>query len=96
MKQEKDKNDPTIFDEINAEFNKNSEFTVEGIAEKMGISNRALMSWMHGDLQFNRELERFLETQRVLAVDDEFESKADAMILAFILQGTRERKRKTN
>src|SRR5215207_532926 len=95
---EREQPEPTIIDEINAEFKKNSEFTVEQIAENLGISKKALDSWL-GDLQFNRELEGFLESKKTLSPDDEDEewsSKADATMVAFILIGARERRKGIN
>ena len=81
---EYEKRDPTIIDEINNEFKKTSTYTVEGIAESLGIGKEKMNEWLR-DGEFTGDLERFRELQKTIPLDEEFGSRLDAMMIAFIL-----------
>ena len=90
---ESDKNDiPQIIDDFNANL-KPSKMTVEGIAEKIGISKTILYEWIKLDKEFVKALKIIKEVQE----DDPFktgtveDSQVDAMIITLLLLETRER-----
>jgi hypothetical protein len=68
MNKEGEKNEPTLFDEINKYLVKEApkdieEPTVEGIAKRLGIPEDVLHHWLDYDHQFREELTRLKEFQ---------------------------------
>jgi hypothetical protein len=68
MNKEREGEEPTLFDEMNAYLKKEApkdieKPTVEGIAERMGIPEDTLNFWLANDQQFKEELTRLKDFQ---------------------------------
>ena len=92
MRERDQKETPRIIGDLNVNL-KPSEFTVEGIAQKIGISKTILYEWVITDTEFSDTLERLLKVQK----DDPFktgtgeDSQVNAMMVALLLMETRDR-----
>ena len=74
------------------------DFTVEGIAQKIGISKKILYEWTHTDSEFSATLERIITIQdedlsKTGTIED---SRVNAMVIAFVLLETRDRHYEAN
>jgi hypothetical protein len=92
------KESPPILDELNENLRKTApsdmkDFTVERIAEGIGISKNILYEWCEGDPEFTTALERLRDVQR----DDPFKTGTEedtyvnSMMIALLLFETRDR-----
>jgi hypothetical protein len=88
---------PDIFVEVNAYLEAKTHLgeelpTIQGIAEKLGITDLTLRTWEHFDEEFKEGLERFTKLQNINLLDDEYiGNRADAMLLALVLLETKKR-----
>ena len=103
MKQERDKLEPTIIDEINQSLRDEALKdvkvpTVESIAEKIGISKRTLYDWLENDKEFKETLGRLKEVQANDPFRDgsEMDLNVDASMIALVIMETKERKKLIN
>jgi hypothetical protein len=92
------KNTPQIIDEINKHLKEGApedleDFTVEGIAGKIGINKNNLYEWVKTDPEFSEALGRLKDIQK----DDPFKTgtvediRVNAMALALLLLETKDR-----
>jgi hypothetical protein len=102
MKDRDEKDIPQIIDEINEHFQKNApeevkKFTVEEIAVKLGIKKNILYDWVKTDSDFSDGLERLKSSQKdsPFRTGTEDDAYVDAMMIAFILLETMNRRHKT-
>jgi len=95
---EERKDTPPIIDELNENLKKNApedaeDFTVEGIAERVGINKNILYEWVKSDSEFTTALERLKDVQK----DDPFKTGTEedyfvnSMMIALLLMETRDR-----
>jgi hypothetical protein len=78
MNKEREGDEPTLFDEMNAYLKKEAPKdienpTVQGIAERMGIREDTLNWWLANDQQFKEELTRLRDFQ----INDPFKEGTD-------------------
>jgi len=98
MKERDNRETPQIINALNENLKKDAplemeDFTVEGIAEKIGISKNILYEWVQADSEFANALERI----KTIQSEDPFktgtieDSCVNAMVIAFVLLETRDR-----
>jgi len=103
MKKRDNRKAPQIINVLNENLKKDAplgmkDFTVEGIAQKIGISKTTLYEWVLTDAEFSVALERIKTIQN----EDPFktrtfeDSRVNAMVIAFVLLETRDRHYKAN
>ena len=103
MKERDNRDTPQIIDVLNENLKRDAplemkDFTVEGIAQKIGISKNILYEWVQADTEFANALERIKTIQQ----NDPFktgtieDSHINAMVIAFVLLETRDRHYKPN
>src|SRR5258707_2458165 len=95
MKESDNREIPQIINVLNENLKRDAlvemkDFTVEGIAQKIGISKRILYEWTQTDSEFSAALERIKTIQqndpfKTGSVED---SWVDAMVIAFVLLET--------
>ena len=97
------KETPPIIDELNENLRKTTpegmkDFTVERIAQEIGISKNILYEWLESDSEFTTALERLRDVQK----DDPFKTGTEedpyvnSMMIALLLFETRDRHYKSN
>ena len=100
MKEGEPKRLPQIIEEINeylqaipSEDQDMGNFTVEGIAEGVGISKNILYEWVKTDSEFSETLERLKNVQQndPFRTGTFFDTQVNAMMIALLLMGTRDR-----
>ena len=100
MKEEEPKPSPQIIDEINeylqaipSKDENMRNFTVEGIAEGVGISKNILYEWVKTDSEFSETLERLKNVQKndPSKTGTFFDTQVNAMMIALVLMETRDR-----
>ena len=93
---------PSIINQLNEHLVSNApegieDFTVEGIAKRIGINKRTLYGWVKNDSKFSGALERLSEVQK----SDPFKTRTEedcfvnGMTIALLLLETRERHHKS-
>lgn len=88
---------PNEFVEINAyleaKTNLDEELpTIQGIAEKMGITDLSLRTWLHFDEEFKEGLTQLKDwMDKGLETNDPAENRADVLLTKFLLNETRNR-----
>jgi len=98
MKERDSRETPQIIDVLNENLKRDApeemkDFTVEGIAEKIGISKNILYEWVQTDSEFSAALDRIKTIQN----EDPFKTgtiediRVNAMVIAFVLLETRDR-----
>ena len=98
MKERDNRETPQIINVLNENLKRDApeemkDFTVEGIAQKIGISKNILYEWAQTDPEFSSALERIKTVQS----EDPFktgtieDSRVNAMVIAFVLLETRDR-----
>jgi len=98
MKERDNRETPQIINVLNENLKKDApiemkDFTVEGIAQKIGISKNILYEWVQTDSEFSAALERI----KTIQSEDPFktgtveDSRVNAMVIAFVLLETRDR-----
>ena len=101
--EEEQENTPPIIAELNEHLKKNApedmqDFTVEGIAERVGISRKILYEWTESDSEFTTALGRLKEIQE----NDPFKTGGEedffvnSMMISLLLFETRDRHYKPN
>jgi hypothetical protein len=95
---ERERKEPTIFDEINSYLVREApkdlpEPTVEGIARRSGIPEDVLHHWLSNDRQFKEELTRLKEfqTKDPFNEGNEFDYFIHSSGIQFVLDETRKR-----
>ena len=103
MKDRNEREAPTIIDEINNYLGENfpegrKKFTVEGIAEELGISKNILYEWLKSDSEFTTALERLKDVQKndPFKTGTEEDAYVNSMMIAFLLMETRDRHYKSH
>ena len=100
MKEREPKPAPQIIDEINeylqkipSEDHDLKNFTVERIAEGVGISQNILYKWVISDSEFSETLERLKNVQEndPFKTGTFFDTQVNAMMIALLLMETRDR-----
>ena len=100
MKEGEPKPAPQIIDEINeylqkipSEDHDMENFTVERIAEGVGISQNILYKWVITDSEFSETLERLKNVQEndPFKTGTFFDTQVNAMMIALLLMETRDR-----
>ena len=83
---------PGVIEDINISL-KESEFSVEGIAERLGINRNILYGWVRTDSAFSQGLERLKESQEdsPFRSGTDIDSYVDAMMIAFLILETKDR-----
>ena len=105
-KKEED-NEQEIVPAVIADLNENlrtptspdsSVFTVQWIAESVGINKRVLYEWVESDKEFNMSLERLKEVQRndPFRTETEEDVFVNSMMVALLLMETKDRHYKNN
>ena len=100
--EEERENTPPIITELNEHLKKNApedmqHFTVEGIAERVGINKKILYKWTESDPEFTTALGRLKEIQE----NDPFKTGGEedffvnSMMISLLLFETRDRHNKT-
>ncbi len=99
MRKERDENQtPQVIEQLNKSLSENvpediERPTVEGIAQKLGISRNILFEWVNNDNEFSGALERV----KTLQENDPFktgtieDSWIISLVVTFILMETRDR-----
>src|SRR5687768_13952560 len=92
MKQERDRPEPTIIDEINQSLRdealKDVKIpTVESIAEKIGVNKKTLYGWLENDKEFRKTLGMLKEVQANDPFKDgsEMDLYVDASMIALVI-----------
>ena len=69
------------------------DFTVERIAQKIGISKKILYEWVQTDSEFSAALERVktIQNEDPFKTETLEDSRINAMVIAFVLLETRDR-----
>jgi hypothetical protein len=95
---EERKDIPPIIEEINEYLKENTpedtkDFTVEGIAEKVGINTNILYEWVKSDSEFASTLERLKDVQKndPFKTGTEEDAYVNSMMIALLLMETRDR-----
>ena len=105
MKESEPKPSPQIIDEINeylqaipSEDEDMRNFTVEGIAEGVGISKNILYEWVKTDSEFSETLERLKDVQKndPFKTGTFFDTQVNAMMIALLLMETKDRHYQSN
>ncbi len=100
MKEKEPKPTPQIIDEINeylqaipSEDDDLKNFTVEAIAEGIGVSKNILYDWVKTDAEFSETLERLKNVQQndPFRTGTFFDTQVNAMMIGFLLMETRDR-----
>ena len=97
MKERDQKDTPPIIDEINAHFKNVPEdlqgFSVERVAEKLGINKKILYGWVRTDSEFSESLERLKSSQEEssFGAGIDTDSYVDAMMIGLLLLETKDR-----
>ncbi len=100
MKEKEPKPTPQIIDEINeylraipSEDEEMKNFTIEGIAEGIGVSKNILYEWVKTDAEFSETLERLKNVQQndPFRTGTFFDTQVNAMMIGFLLMETRDR-----
>jgi|SRR6266540_556795 len=100
MKEKEPKPTPQIIDEINeylqaipSEDDDLKNFTVEAIAEGIGVSKNILYDWVKTDAEFSETLERLKNVQQndPFKTGTFFDTQVNAMMIGFLLMETRAR-----
>src|SRR6266511_3700901 len=100
MNEREPKPAPQIIDEINeylqaipSEDEEMKNFTVEAIAEGIGVSKNILYEWVRTDTEFSETLERLKNVQQndPFKTGTFFDTQVNAMMIAFLLMETRDR-----
>lgn len=98
MKDRDKKSTPQIIDEINEYLRqvpseKMEDFTVEAIAQKIGINKNILYKWTKTDSEFSEALERLKNIQKndPLKTGTDEDGYVNAMMIALLLMETRDR-----
>src|SRR5687768_8454879 len=100
MKEGEPKRLPQIIEEINeylqaipSEDEEMGNFTVEGIAEGVGISKNILYEWVKTDSEFSDTLERLKNVQKKdpCKTGTFFDTQVNAMMIALLLLETKDR-----
>jgi hypothetical protein len=93
-----DKREPALFDQINSYLKKEAPHdienpTVQGIAERMGISAETLNDWLTTDEQFQEELKRLKDFQQSdpYREGNEFDYFIHSSGIQFVLDETKKR-----
>ncbi len=103
MKERHNRKAPQIINALNENLKRDAplkmkDFTVEGIAQKIGISKKILYEWTQTDSEFSAALERI----KTIQDEDSFktgtieDSRIDAMVIAFVLLETKDRHYEAN
>ena len=73
------------------------DFTVEGIAEKVGVNKNILYEWAGSDTEFASTLERLKDVQEndPFITGTEEDTFVNAMMIALVVMETRDRHNKT-
>lgn len=68
-------------------------FTVQGIAETLGVDNETLEGWTINDADFLGGLNKYkeLQDQGIFRPDEEFGNRADAMMIALLILETKKK-----
>ena len=95
-------NTPPIITEINENLKKDTpedmkDFTVDGIAEKVGINRKILYELAGSDTEFSTALERLKDVQEndPFITGTEEDTFVNAMMIALVVMETRDRHKKT-
>ena len=98
MKERDNRETPQIINVLNENLKRDAplemkDFTVEGIAQKIGISKKILYEWTQTDTEFSAALERIKtihdeDPSKTGTIED---SRVNAMVIAFVLLETRDR-----
>jgi hypothetical protein len=95
---EGDKKEPSVFDQMNSYLKKEAPSdienpTVQGIAERMGITQETLNHWLTTDSQFKEELTRLREFQQSdpYREGNEFDYFIHSSGIQFVLDETKKR-----
>jgi hypothetical protein len=98
MNKERDKSEPTLFDEINLYLHMEAPErvenpTIQGLGEKMGIPSDVLNTWLTHDKQFKEELTRLKEFQTNDPFKDgtEFDYWIHSSVIHLVLEETKKR-----
>ncbi len=100
MKEKESKPVPQIIDEINeylqaipSENHDMENFTVEAIAEGIGVSKKILYEWVKSDNEFAETLKRLKDVQQNDPFKEGtfFDTQVNAMMIALLLMETRDR-----
>jgi len=100
MNEREPKPAPQIIDEINeylqaipSEDEEMENFTVERIAEGIGVSKNILYEWVKTDTEFSETLERPKNVQQndPFRTGTFFDTQVNAMMIGFLLMETRDR-----
>jgi hypothetical protein len=96
--EEEQENTPPIIAELNENLTKDASedlkyFSVEWIAEKVGINKNILYEWAGSDAEFTTALERLKDVQEndPLKTGTEEDTFVNAMMIALLVMETRER-----
>src|SRR5687768_9634205 len=84
----------SLLDEVNKFLKSNDhdgqDFTVQDIAERLGVGIEQLTLWMANDEDFKAGLERYKRLQENgIFESDEFDNRADAMVIAMLILETK-------
>lgn len=103
MKERDKRETPQIIKVLNENLKRDApvemkDFTVERIAQKIGISKKILYEWTQTDSEFSAALERIKTIQdedpsKTGTIED---SRVNAMVIAFVLLETRDRHYEAN
>lgn len=95
---EKEENTPPIIAELNENLKMDSpegmkDFSVERLAERIGISRNILYEWAESDTQFTTTLEQLKDVQKndPFRTGTEEDIYVNAMMIALVLMETRDR-----
>jgi hypothetical protein len=98
MKERDNREIPQIINVLNENLKKDApvemkDFTVEGIAQKIGISKNILYEWTGSDPEFTTALERLKDVQEndPFKTGTEEDTFVNAMMIALVLMETRNR-----
>jgi len=98
MKERNQKEIPTIIDEINEYLGEGlpedrEKFTVEGIAEEVGVSKNILYEWLRSDVEFTTSLGRLKEVQQndAFKTGTDMDTYVNVMMIFLLVTETRDR-----